>query len=476
MYGIPIVIRFITTIAVVPIYTRVLSPADYGVLELLDLTSFIIASLIGSNLGVSVFYYYAAAPDAWGRKRALSTAYWGSFLLTGLTLAPLAASSALAHSIIGSASYAHALRIAIATVAFSFPAEVGLCCLRAQERVSLYSKLSAARLLAGAGLTLIFLLVAKLGLESILWSSLVITIATAIVTGILNRSSLQAGVSWKLFGKQVRYSWPLGASALATLILDFGDRYILRRYVSLADIGVYGLAYKFGMMINLCSLVFNHYWKPKMFSVVREPGGDSLYTRTYSYYVLVLSTIAVALSTLGLPLIELLVGKEFRVSIGIVPWVAVIYLIRVTGDYLRNAFYLTQTTFRETHITWLGAICCVAGYLVLIPRFALWGAVAATILSYSAMWIVSCVWAQRTRYFHFEFRRVGICFVWMLVLISARSAIGALPTALSLAAGAGILLAWLLGLWAFRWLEQSEIEEAKGLWSHAWRRYVAGRL
>src|SRR5260370_28115115 len=44
-----------------PVYTRFLSPADYGVMELLDLTTTIVGLLLGARVGSAVFYYYFAA-------------------------------------------------------------------------------------------------------------------------------------------------------------------------------------------------------------------------------------------------------------------------------------------------------------------------------------------------------------------------------------------------------------------------------
>ena len=44
-----------------PLYTRLLSPADYGVMELLDLTASIVGLLFGARIGAALFYYYFSA-------------------------------------------------------------------------------------------------------------------------------------------------------------------------------------------------------------------------------------------------------------------------------------------------------------------------------------------------------------------------------------------------------------------------------
>ena len=69
-YAIPIVARALSSFLTIPVYTRFLTPADYGTLELLDLTSYLFAALIGTNFGHSIFYYHSAAQTAEERARS----------------------------------------------------------------------------------------------------------------------------------------------------------------------------------------------------------------------------------------------------------------------------------------------------------------------------------------------------------------------------------------------------------------------
>src|ERR1035441_10327999 len=83
-YSVPMFFRIPLSILAIPIYTRYLTPADYGIMELLDLTSLLIAALIGSNFGHSLYYYYAEAKTEEGKAQCISAAYYGSLFLTAL--------------------------------------------------------------------------------------------------------------------------------------------------------------------------------------------------------------------------------------------------------------------------------------------------------------------------------------------------------------------------------------------------------
>jgi O-antigen/teichoic acid export membrane protein len=57
-----------------PVYTRYLTPADYGTLQLIVVTFEVVSILAGSRLGAGIFHFYHKAQDSRGRRELLSTA------------------------------------------------------------------------------------------------------------------------------------------------------------------------------------------------------------------------------------------------------------------------------------------------------------------------------------------------------------------------------------------------------------------
>src|SRR5690348_5251202 len=97
----------VMSFALLPVYTRYLTPADYGVMELLDLTVNLVGMFIGTRLGQALFYFYFAASTKQEKDKCISTAFFGSVLLgcvcaaISLILAP-----ALSGLVFGTAQYA----------------------------------------------------------------------------------------------------------------------------------------------------------------------------------------------------------------------------------------------------------------------------------------------------------------------------------------------------------------------------------
>ena len=74
-YGAGIVLSQSISFLMLPIYTRFLSPADYGVMELIELALDLIATVAGARIAVGIFRYYHKARDVESQNAVVSTAF-----------------------------------------------------------------------------------------------------------------------------------------------------------------------------------------------------------------------------------------------------------------------------------------------------------------------------------------------------------------------------------------------------------------
>ena len=51
--------------------------------------------------------------------------------------------------------------------------------------------------------------------------------------------------------QSIRYGFPLIFHGISLLILTMSDRYLIKEIISVELAAIYGIAYKFGMMINM---------------------------------------------------------------------------------------------------------------------------------------------------------------------------------------------------------------------------------
>ena len=59
VYALGVIIGKVASFVMLPIYTRYLTPADYGTLELLEMTTDVVGMIAGIGLASSVFRFYS---------------------------------------------------------------------------------------------------------------------------------------------------------------------------------------------------------------------------------------------------------------------------------------------------------------------------------------------------------------------------------------------------------------------------------
>src|ERR1017187_3451906 len=189
-----------------PVYTRFLSPADYGVMELLDLTVNIVGLLLGTRLAQALFYFYFAASDEREKERCVSTCFAGAALL-GLFCAALTLSLApeLSRLVFGTSRYASYLRLMFLGFGFSLPLEVGLCYMRARGRADRYVRLTLSSLTSSIVLSLIFVVGYGWGVRGMLMASLITSALLATYASWRSLAPIRLSFDGRFFWRLVRY-------------------------------------------------------------------------------------------------------------------------------------------------------------------------------------------------------------------------------------------------------------------------------
>jgi O-antigen/teichoic acid export membrane protein len=361
------------------------------------------------RLADSMLCHYFDATTEEGRATVLSTALVGAVLVGGITAAAgWVASPVVSRLVFTSPHYAYYFRLTFLSVGLSVPQSLGYAYLRAQNRSGLYLAACMAGLLFRIGLILWMLVWRHMGFAAMVWTALIACAIEAVLAGwyVLARSGLS--FDFRLFRKLSAYGGPLAIGSVGMLILHYGDRFVLSRYVSLSEIGVYALGYKIGMLVAHAQGGFTQYWNAQMFPILRRQDGGRLYVRVSTYYTVASISVALTLSLFSRPLLQLMVPGPFQRAADFVPIIAVAYVLRGLGEHFRTVCMVKKRTGVDAMVILFGVAICGTLYGVLIPRMGAWGAATATVSAFGAMVPLSFWWAQRITPYVFEWKRIGV--------------------------------------------------------------------
>jgi O-antigen/teichoic acid export membrane protein len=307
-----------------------------------------------------------------------------------------------------------------------------------------------ARTLAGAATVLVLVAFFRLNIVGFIASGVVAntlpTLALAPICWLATRPAFDG----RLFVRMVKFAAPMGIGGLAVYCINFGDRLLLPRYASMAEIGVYVLAYKVGMLCILPYNSFNNYWSAQMYDVMKRDDADSVFARLLTYATGAVIVPCLGLTVLARPAIRILAHHDYSGAAAFVPIVAGAYGIRCLGDFFRSRFYVAGRPGYDAICNWVGAALCIGGYFYWIPRRGTWGAAIATVAAFAAILAIALVWTYRIRPYRVEGGRLAKLAIALAIVLAAYAALpaatlpGQLAFGVLLLAGFPVLL-WVLG-------------------------------
>ena len=470
IYAVGILINRAAAFIMLPIYTRHLTPADYGVIQLIEMTLDFIAILAGARLAVGVFRYYHAAKTEEERRAVTATSLLlicGAYAVVATGVALCAAP--LSRLVFENDSRTLLIRLSAVGLAGQSMFIVPLAFARARGRSYVFVAANTALLLLQISMNLLFLVHYELGPLAMFLSNAIASTSVGLVLTV--RLIRQIGIHFSRLAARrlVRYGLPLVATQLATFISTFGDRYVLNRTADLATVGLYALAYQFGFLLAMVgSMPFDLVWEPMRFSLVERPDRDAVLSRAFVYLNLLLVTAALAITLFVDGILRLMTIPAFYPAATLVPIILVAYIFQSWTGMQDVGIHFRERTEYITIGNWVAAAVAVVGYFALIPRWYGFGAAIATVIAFAVRYLIISRLSQRLMPVHYDWLPVGRLVGIAVVIALAARATPIPGVATALAVRAALFVAYLIAVWNFGILTTTE--------RTAVRRFVGGRI
>lgn len=395
-----------------PVYTRILTPADYGILQLIEMTTDVagIALVAGTTSGFQRFFLGAKTHS---ERSAVVAATIGLLLaqsaLGGLAL--ILGAGPIARLVLKNASLAPLVTIAGLNFFLQAVPTVPLLLLQSLQKVRIYSILTFAKTALQASVNVLLLLVAGLGIRSFLYSTLLANVLFGVVLLVWTIRSYRPLWDGAMFQRLSRFGAPYRLTTAGNFALTFGDRFFIQANQGPAVVGLYGLSYQFGFLVSqLGEQPFQSAWTPQRY----HHAGDDQATRdrfnalTSLGFAIVLMTVAVGVSVCAKPIVRIMAASSFADAALTVPILALAYVVAgMTGAWKFGIDFSMQTRY-YTYATWISVAVILVLYALLIPPFGAMGAAVATLVGFIARAIPTIMWAQRLFPLAIEWRRTGI--------------------------------------------------------------------
>jgi O-antigen/teichoic acid export membrane protein len=393
----------------IPIYTRFIKPDEYGVLELLTAFSTVAFGLLALGLPAAIMKcYHRDADSPTEQARILTTANVVGIplLVVGSSLLILTAEP-LSQLLFGDGQAVGLVRLMVLGGLFSTVDLLLLTELRAEQRAMAYSVVVLLQFLTAMLLNILLVVHFSMGVRGILLGNLVSHVVVLPVALWLAAKQTELRVAPRLVRPLLTFGLLMVPSVLAGWVINLSDRYILNLFSQLDEVAVYGIGYKFGMVIEfLIVWPFQLAWPALAFSISSRPGHKSTYARILTYLAAVLAAAVVALSVLSRTVVPVVVGEGYEQAYRVVPLVALGYAFTGIFFCLNPGIHIAGKTKFFPLLSASTAALNIALNFLLIPHYGMMGAAAATTLSFFASAAGAWLLAQRFYPVRYEYSRL----------------------------------------------------------------------
>ena len=395
-----------------PIYTRFLSTADFGIVSLAGSTALLLA--IAYRLGLDAALLRMHHDLGSGERRTLYATVVAVSLASAVTvtiIGALVVPALLDPAAADSLTPVVLLALAIGAVnTFQYVPSVWL---RATEQTGRYLLLALVAFAAVVVITVILVVIVRLGAVG----SLAGQLAGAMVMAGAALAIMWRQRPWRFDGSLARraldFGLPLLPHTLAGWLLNVSDRWLLGLLLglavadALAAIGVYSLGYQLGYAIGLAAISFNAAWLPFLYRVGVGPRGPVILRESTTLVVAGFAALAAALAIMAPDLVALIAPAEWSAAADVTAVVAFASAANAAGLMFASGIYLDRATRVMPLLTLVAAGLNLAVNLLLIPRIGIMGAAWSTLLAYAALATMTAIAAERRYPVRIDVVRLG---------------------------------------------------------------------
>lgn len=392
IYGIGNALQRIVGFLMLPIYTRYLSPADYGVISMMQILLDLTSLFFGMQIATAVFRHYYKEKEEAARKEVLSTAL-GFVIITkgaGALLLSIAATPA-SFLLFGDASYSNYVGLfafALLTDSLGF---IPFQYIRIRDKPYLFVSLSVIKLAVQLSMNIWFIIVLGMGVMGVIYSSVLsgALIGGAMAIALLRHTGWR--ISWRRAQGLIGYSWPLIGAGFLSLYLTAGNRVVVSRIHGLDQLGLLALASQIALVMR--SLVwqpFNQVWGPKRFQLMESDQGRQVYERAFVLVTVVLVGAGAALAVFAEEFIEIMSASAFHDASRLVPVLVLAETLRCMTLFSNTPLLVADRTIEMLKASLIAAGVFTFALVTIVPYWGAMGAaVAAVINAVVTMWWVT---------------------------------------------------------------------------------------
>lgn len=438
IYGLSSIIGRLLNYLLVPIYTRVFFPSEFGVIaELYAYISFLNV-LLTYGMETAFFRYYEMSDK---KEQVFYTSFL-SLLSTSVFFALIifVFSNKIAELIRYTDHVEYIIWLGL-IVTLDAISTIPFAKLRADNRPKLFALIKLLNIGFNIGFNLFFIVLCPyiikhyshyhqlnqiisavynpaIGVGYVFIANLIACAFTFIMLiPIIFKNSFS--FDKQLWKTMIQYAWPLLIAGMAGIVNETIDRILLKFLlpveVSMGQLGIYSACYKISIIITIFIQAFRFAADPFFFSQAKNKDSKDVYASVMHYFALTCLTIFLVIM-LYIDIVKYFIGSNYYEGLGVVPILLMANVFLGIYYNLSIWYKLSGKTIYGAYLSILGASITLILNFWWIPLWGYTGAAWATLICYFSMMTASYIIGQKHYNVNYNLRRAIAYFILSLLL------------------------------------------------------------
>ena len=387
------VVSKLIAVALLPLYTRYLTPADYGAAEVMFAAVVALSIVIRFGLIESLLRFYYRSGEDPGKVVSTSFAalFWAGTAAV-IVLMPFA--GPISDLLLGISDPSLA-RIALGGLWVLTLSEFLLTLFRLDEKARQFFVVTMLSVVLTIPVTVVLVVVMELGAEGLLLGSY--GTGLVVVLGLIawHHARLSLRIDRALLRRLLRFGLPTMPAELSLYSLAFVDRILVARLLGLAEAGLYALAVKISQSVNVLVRGFQLAFPPLAYSITDDDEARRAYSVIVTWFAVLMAFVVTAVWLTAPWIVRIFAAPDYfpaveavgPVAAGTALYALYMVLLVVLGRTGRTEFHFPATL--------AGVVTNVGLNVVLLPVLGILGAGISLAVSYTVVLVLMYVFTQR---------------------------------------------------------------------------------
>lgn len=408
IYSVGNIFTKLAAFLLIPLYARKLLPEEYGIVAILELVEILGKTFLTFGIANSILRFLIQFRKEKRDNELVFSSYLflliSNMIILGLLFSfPTALVANLLSLNPENILY---FRYILLVIFSAVSQSVFVAVLQAEEKPFQYVTFTLIAFLLLLGLNIYKVGFRNEGVLGIVESKLYVAALNFIVVNLYLLVRFRPKFSANMLKETLRYGLPFVFVGISLTLLTLADRYLLKILSTMAAVGIYAMAYKFGMILNMVLITpFRQAFYPLMFRWSNEKDTTILYRRFMTYFLFAGFFFFLFLSLFARELLIVFTSPQYVSGYIIVPVITLSYLIFGIRIIIVGVLASEKRTGIIAYSTIAGALLNIGLNFLFIPQWGILGAAWATLISYLFIVATTLIPQQKINYIQWDWNR-----------------------------------------------------------------------